>query len=416
MSIIIVDDSKVNRLLLRRILEERGMKDLCEAGDVHELFALIGFEGAGTQPPACRIIDLILMDVMMPEIDGIEATRRLKSSAEFHDVPIIMVTAAGEGELLERAFAAGAMDYLTKPIDALELAARVKSALALKSEMDMRKARELELLALQKQLVQSNQNLHNAMTQIQKDLEVAAQVQQRMLPAQGASYYGIQSNWRLLPCSRLGGDFLNLLPFSDRKTGFLLVDVAGHGVQAALLAFTLSHLLSRAGAGGSLLTGRDGNPFSPGQVLTRLNQRFCDDEQFGQYFTIVYGIFDVTEKTVSLSRAGHPPALHLFANGEVAWRTEGGPPIGMVEEIEFPEDHFSVSRGDRLFVYSDGITETAHQDTGKLLGETGMAEALKRSLSSPLSESLDDVVKVCSSWRGTREQADDMSILGLEFL
>ncbi|HNV68788.1 MAG TPA: fused response regulator/phosphatase [Candidatus Ozemobacteraceae bacterium] len=416
MSIIIVDDSKVNRLLLRRILEERGLKDLFEAGDVTELFALLGFEGAGQHPPACQNADLILMDIMMPDIDGIEATRRLHASQSFHDTPVIMVTAAGEGELLERAFAAGAMDYLTKPIDATELVARVKSALTLKREMDTRKARERELLELQNKLVLSNDHLNNVLKQIQADIELAAQTQIRMLPPQGAAFPSLQSHWQLLTCSRLGGDFLNLIPLSPRQTAFLLVDVSGHGIQAALLAFSLGHLLANTG-GDSLLTSREGTPRQPGEMLAMLNQRFCTEEELGQYFTIAYGVFDAETRTVTISRAGHPPAIHLAAaTGTARALREGGPPIGMVDNIDFPEDRFTVQPGDRLFLYSDGITETAAQDTGVLLGESGLEQILVRQHTQPLSVALEQVMQACAQWRGSREQADDMSILGLQFL
>ena len=142
MSILIVDDTPEIRNMLSVILESAGYQDLLFAASAAEAFERLGMNSSGVSP---MDVDVVLMDIVMPDLDGVEACRRIKAVERFCDTPIIMVTAMSEAGFLEAAFAAGAVDYLTKPVNALELLARLRSALKLKREMDRRKAREQEL-------------------------------------------------------------------------------------------------------------------------------------------------------------------------------------------------------------------------------------------------------------------------------
>jgi len=141
-SILIVDDTPEIRSMLSVILESAGYQDLLFAASAAEAFERLGMNGAGASPVD---VDVVLMDIVMPDLDGVEACRRIKAVERFRDTPVIMVTAMSEAGFLEAAFAAGAVDYLAKPVNALELLARLRSALKLKREMDRRKAREREL-------------------------------------------------------------------------------------------------------------------------------------------------------------------------------------------------------------------------------------------------------------------------------
>jgi len=136
MSILIVDDSQHCRLLLRAFLGAAGYTELPTAESAHEAFQHLGMDGPDGVVPD---VDLILMDITMPEMDGVEACRRIKAAPLLHDIPIIMVTAHDEAKYLHQAFVAGAMDYITKPVGKVELLPRVRSALTLKQEMESRK-------------------------------------------------------------------------------------------------------------------------------------------------------------------------------------------------------------------------------------------------------------------------------------
>ncbi len=146
MGILIVDDTASQRLLLISVLRSAGYNDLLMANSAEHAFEHLGVDqlpGSADHQPD---IDLILMDISMPMLNGIEACRRIKALERLQDIPIIMVTASTETEDLQAAFEAGAMDYITKPPNKAEMLARVRSALKLKHEMDSRKARERQLL------------------------------------------------------------------------------------------------------------------------------------------------------------------------------------------------------------------------------------------------------------------------------
>lgn len=149
MDIIIVDDCRISREKMRINLESKGYKDLILLNSAVELFQFLDLERVVSED---RTIDLILMDIVMPDISGIEAVKRLKKMEEYSHTPVIMITGETDINSLQEAFEAGAMDYITKPIHEIELLMRVRSALALKSEMDRR-------LMLTKQLEDANKKL-----------------------------------------------------------------------------------------------------------------------------------------------------------------------------------------------------------------------------------------------------------------
>ena len=165
MRILIVDDSLDNRLLLQTVLKAEGYTDVLMAASAPEALSWLGVDQSlpesirnvleNTAHPGAEDVDLILMDFMMPEMDGPEACRRIKSVERLRDIPIIVVTAKTEPADLQVAFDSGAMDYITKPVSKVALLARVASALNLKREMDTRKARERELAEKNRDLEQA---------------------------------------------------------------------------------------------------------------------------------------------------------------------------------------------------------------------------------------------------------------------
>lgn len=155
MNILIVDDSAVSRNFLTDMLNEAGFADIIQAGSMEEVFTIF----CGEEKSICTLVDLVLLDIHLPGKNGIEGCRELKQIRQFQDVPVIIISGLDQLDNLESAFAAGAIDYLTKPPNRLELKVRVSSALKLKGEIDRRKVRERELLEMTARLEEVNREL-----------------------------------------------------------------------------------------------------------------------------------------------------------------------------------------------------------------------------------------------------------------
>ncbi len=157
--ILIVDDSRLALAALERLLLGAGYDNVQQAGGVPEALDLLGIGENGSSTQEVQPFDLVLMDIVMPVMDGIEGCHVIRGTKKWRDLPIIMVTAKDDMGSLKRAFDAGAMDYVTKPIQEVELLARIHSALTLKGETDRRKAREADLLEITSKLAAANQRL-----------------------------------------------------------------------------------------------------------------------------------------------------------------------------------------------------------------------------------------------------------------
>ena len=206
-------------------------------------------------------------------------------------------------------------------------------------------------------------SLGRAYERIHQDLQVAAQVQRALLPATLPEIPGIRFAWEYRPCTELAGDGLNVFWLDESHVGLYLLDVSGHGVAAALLSVTLARLLSPLLNQSTLLHVPQSDQkhyrlMPPAEVAHQLNRWFLANPAGEQYFTMVYGVFDVATRCLRFVSAGHPGLLHAPADGEPAILRVPGSPIGCIEDAEYEETALTLNPGDRLFLYSDGVIES----------------------------------------------------------
>ncbi|MEE8129422.1 MAG: SpoIIE family protein phosphatase, partial [Vicinamibacterales bacterium] len=333
--VLLVDDNPTNLQVLVQTLAGKGCK-LLVARNGEDALAI-----AKKTRPA-----LILLDIMMPGIDGYEVCRRLKAEPETRDIAVIFLSALGETRDKVRGLELGAVDYVGKPFQAEEVVARVNT--------------HLTIHRLQQDLQAANQRM-------KRDLDTAARVQQALLPERAPVTDRADFAWAYRPCDELAGDSLNLFQLDDRHVGLYVVDVSGHGVPSALLSVSVTRSLLPGVGPTSLVTVPSPDPsgstiVSPAEVATRLNGLYQMDARNTQYFTLLYGVLDTHERRLRCVIAGHPGPVLIRAGQPPRAFDVPAFPIGMMDGTTYTDTVIELRSGDRLYLYSDGVTEETNPE------------------------------------------------------
>jgi sigma-B regulation protein RsbU (phosphoserine phosphatase) len=314
--ILIVDDTPINIGVISGALKNSFATKVATSGERALAIA------SGKEKP-----DLILLDVMMPEMDGYEVCRRLKANPDTRDIPVIFLTSQTEAEDETKGFEVGAVDYIHKPFSAAVVKARVRTHLMLR-EAHAQIARQL--------------------VEINTELEMARQIQLSILPSSTPKIAGLDIAARYIPMTSVAGDFYDFIVVDGSRIGILIADVSGHGLPAALIASMLQ----------VALTAQARHASEPAKVLAGLNQALCGKFQHN-FVTAAYVYVDLEKSTISYAGAGHPPLLlWRKSTGAASQLLENGLVMGQFDEAIYDSLEVPIEVGDRFVLYTDGILET----------------------------------------------------------
>ena len=393
--ILVVDDDEANRESLSRRLRRRGYDvDVAVDGQA----ALLAVEAGD--------FDLILLDVMMPGISGLEVLTKLRETRPPTDLPVIMATARVASENVVEALNLGANDYVTKPLDFPVVLARTATQIDLR-----RRIREVE--SLREDLARRNADLEAAAERTRNELRMAAGLQRTFLPTGNPADDLLDVEWRFHPCEGLAGDGLNALRLDAEHVALYLFDVSGHGTAAALTAVAASRMLAPAHLSSTLLVDKAaaGAVVPPAEVVAQLDERFPFTLGTGQFLTMFYAVLHLPTRRLTYASAGHPPALHVRPDGSVQQLDSNGPPVGLGERCQ--EQAVTLEPGSRLFAYSDGVMEAGAPEREQF-GVDRLAALLAEGRGANLTETLDAVEQALDAWRGGEPANDDVSVLAVE--
>jgi sigma-B regulation protein RsbU (phosphoserine phosphatase) len=381
--ILIIDDDPTMRLTLSRLLKKQG----------HNVATATDGEAGLVQAKEIQP-SLIVCDWMMPGMDGLEVCRRLKSDPELANTYFILLTAKDQIGDIVQGLESGADDFLSKPPNMNELRARVSAGLRV---FDATHA-----LQVQKQ-------------HLEAELAEAAEYVRSILPANLTG--SIQADSCFLPSTQLGGDCFDIYWLDHDHLVFYLLDVAGHGVGAALLSVSVLNLLrTRNLRKNAELESTDFR--QPSEVLAALNNIFQMSNHKDMYFTIWYGVYNRQTRQLNFASGGHPPAVlvNCHKDGGKATRLRtSGLPIGMIADVEFESATYEVAPGSTLFLFSDGAYEiTMKEDI--IWGIDSFIRVLVSSCDKTDQSSLG---KVIAHIKQTNSQGskfeDDLSLLEVRF-
>jgi phosphoserine phosphatase RsbU/P len=400
-SVLVVDDDANNRDLLSRRLQRLGYEATVGHDGQHAL-TLIG----------ARSFDVVLLDVMMPGLDGFEVLKILREHHEPTDLPVIMATAKDDSGDVIHALGLGANDYVTKPLDFPVVVARIQTQISLKRAVE-------QVRQLERRLGERNRDLESANARMSRDLRAAARIQEALLPQTSPDVPGLGFAWAFRPCDELAGDGLSALKLDDHRVAVYILDVSGHGVASALMSVSLGRLLSPPSDASSILVQRGegderGEPLEPAEVAGRLNRLFPFELTTEQYSTLVYGVLDARSGEFRYTLAGHPGPIHLSAAGAKVLPGRGYP-IGLADGPRpYNEWAVQLEAGDRVYLYSDGLPE-AVGPSGEPFGVARLLRAVEAGRSEPLCSVVNELMAAVESWSGSTGVRDDVSILAVEF-
>lgn len=374
--ILVIDDDTVVQELLRRTLKKQG----------YEVTVASNGEDGVAQAQKLRPA-LIICDWIMPRLTGIDVCRRVKADPDLSTTQFFLLTSLGSIADRVKGLDAGADDFISKPIELNELQARVRAGL---------------------RLHQLSRDLKIAKQNLEAELAEAAEYVQSLLPDPMTEPFSIEA--KFIPSRQLGGDCFDYNWLDADYLAIYLLDVAGHGLRAALPSVAVLNLLRSR-------TLPNIDYYKPSDVLRALNTTFQMSYQNDKYFTIWYGVYNRIDRKLVYASAGHPPAVLISqsstSNPKIQQLKTPGMPVGMFPDAPYVDNCCDVEDLSTLYIFSDGVYEI-HQPDGNIWGLEPFIDLLA-AYNGGTADQLELVLRYTQKLNAKAVFDDDWSLLKVNF-
>jgi phosphoserine phosphatase RsbU/P len=382
--ILVVDDNDDNRYTLTLYLDLEGYGNVETAQDGEEAIAQL----------KASDFDLVLLDVMMPKVDGYQVLAWLKEQARLRDLPVIMISALNEMNSVVRCIELGAVDYLLKPFNPVLLKARLGSTLEkkrLRDEIDAHLAR------------------------LEQELDAARRLQMAMVPQSfpaPSAAFPLDLCASMEPAREVGGDLYDFFLTEDGLLCFLIGDVSGKGMPAALFMARAKSLIRITT---ELMRSREGASAKPAEIIARVNRELCLDNNDMMFVTLFFAMIAPGSGELEFCNAGHNAPYRL--NGQGIEAIEGGKGIilGVKPDAVYATGSLSLAPGDAIYLFTDGVTEAANTQDD-LFSEERLEAVLRAAVGSSTAEIVNSVARAVRDFVGTALPSDDITMLALRRL
>jgi len=383
--ILSVDDENDLELLLTQYFRRKIRK-----GEYEFSFAHNGLE-ALTMLLKNKDYDIILSDINMPEMDGLTMLTKI-NEMQNPALKCIMVSAYGDMGNIRQAMNSGAFDFATKPIDLDDLSVTIEKAIE------------------QIQYIKTMQQEHNQLESIKGDLAVAREIQQAILPQifppfpENSGELDISASMNA--AKDVGGDFYDFFRIDDDRIGFVIADVSGKGVPAAIFMAVSRTLIRATGIRGVI----------PSECITYSNDLLAKESANYMFVTVFYGIYNIKTGEVTYTNAGHNPPYLMKADGSVVQLPISKDiVVGALDDFQFTEETLQLEHGDTLLLYTDGVTEAINVNNEEY-GEKRLEDTLKDVTQGSCQQIINTVKDNVKVFTGEAEQSDDITLLAIKRL
>ncbi|MCG9659560.1 PP2C family protein-serine/threonine phosphatase [Vibrio mediterranei] len=390
--VLLVEDEKAMQIRLSALLNKRGYEVIIASDGVRALELLDQYTD----------IQLVLSDWLMPNMDGIELCKQVKSGCFARYMFFVLLSSQDDQASIIHGMNAGADDFIAKNTSVDELDARIKAG--------------FRNLALHNQLATKNDELNSAYARVHQELMLANELLSQLLPTK-THYTNVELSYVSMPSTEIGGDTLGCIELDENYLAFYIIDVSGHGVASALLSFSVHQTLSIfEGVNSVVMDNTRDTPAirSPADVLFQLNEIYCQAETHQLYFSMIYAVLNQLTGEVDLAFSGHPPLVWYQAKEQqVKLIGADGFVVGMFDFASYESMRINLSKGDELWLYTDGITEA--KQNNELFGENRLCQAVSDLAANSFSCKAKLLVNEIKQWQSDKDFADDVSLIGIKW-
>lgn len=382
-TLLVVDDNEDNRYTLTRRLKREGYAEVLTANDGIQALQLL----------KDRPVDLVLLDIMMPGLDGFQVLAQLKADAQLRDVPVIMISALEELASVVRCIELGAEDYLPKPFNPTLLKARVGASLEKKRLRDQ---------------------VRSSLSRLERELEAARALQLGMLPVtfpQVTAAQPVQVHAVMDPAREVGGDLYDAFYTPDGVFCFLVGDVSGKGAAAAMFMARARSLVRLAMVELRPRLGPDER--APSYVAEAVNRELFLNNRERMFMTLFLGFLDIRSGQLTYINAGHPAPYLLRGDGRID-RLPGTPqaPLAVRAATRYNNHAMTLEVGDGLFVATDGVVE-AMNSGGELYSSARLEQQLQRAVHAAPQDLVQGLKRDIDAFTGNAPKADDVTMMAV---
>ncbi len=391
-NVVVIDDDRLVRDLVCRILKKE--------------YTARGYESAeeALRSENLASVDVIIADVNLPGMDGIEFLDRVQLVDS--GVPVVLITGYGDIDTAIAALKSGATDFILKPFKNEQISISVQRALEARRLILENRALLEELRQKNQELEALNEEIKARNIEIEKELDIAANLQRCLFPAALPDLAGFELALKFRPVEKVSGDFFDFIPCDDRHFAFVFADVSGHGVPAALYSAMVKTAIS------SVKT----SSFVPAEFMSEINGFLIGSQKrmSYNYVTIFYGLFDLAADTLTYCNAGIPSPVVMRTDGTYAFLDPNSPFVGIFENSVYRSERISIGAGDRLVFYTDGVFELTGAND-RIMGQGVFLELLKRCAEKGIHELIETIFERVMEFSGSRRPGDDITLIGMSY-